>query len=178
MNKSLNNIGKLILKKKIYIILITIILAVTGVSYTLANVKYVATEKILLGQNEDMNLIETYKELVKSSTVLEKVITNTGSDITVNQLSEITTVDIIQNTKMIEIKVIGEDGKQIQEISKQISKVFIETVEEFYGKKELHNVDSNVIYYQNKNIAVIAIISAVARFCFINIVFCDMLFNG
>lgn len=164
MNRSIKDLGKVIWKKKIYIILITIIFAITGVSYTLTNVKYVATNKILLGTSENTNLMETYKELIKSSTVLEKVIKNTKSDITITDLYNLIEVNTIDDTNMIEIRVAGENPEQIQNFSNEISKVLINTVNEIYGNKDLYNVDTNVTYYNNNSIAIIAIATAIAGF--------------
>lgn len=124
MNKNIKDLGKTILKKKTYIILITIIFATTGLFYMLTNVKYVATQKILLGTQEDMNLMETYKELIKSSTGLEKVRDNLALDMSVSKLADLLEVDLVENTNLIAIKVHGEEAELTQNIAKEVTNVF------------------------------------------------------
>lgn len=49
------------------------IFAMTGICYTITNVKYVASQKFLV---EDIEKVETYQEIIKGSVVLEKVVEN------------------------------------------------------------------------------------------------------
>lgn len=73
MNRNIKDLGQSLFKKKIYIILITMIFAMTGICYTITNVKYVASQKFLV---EDIEKVETYQEIIKGSVVLEKVVEN------------------------------------------------------------------------------------------------------
>lgn len=150
MNKNIKDLGKAILKKKLYIILITIIFAITGVFYTFTNVQYVASQKFLIGDAEER--IETYKELIKGSMVLEKVIENLKVNKTVQELSDLLEVSTIENTNMIEIKVSGEEEATLQNYSNEIANVFVDTVHEIYENAEIYNVDNSSAYYHKGNI--------------------------
>lgn len=149
MNRNIKDLGKAILKKKLYIILITIILALTGVFYTLTNVKCVASQKFLVGENE--NRMDTYKELIKGSTVLEEAITNLGASISVQDLSHSLEVNTIENTNMFEIKVSGENETEIKGYSDEIANVFLKKVHEIYENAEIYQIDSSANYGHNGN---------------------------
>lgn len=164
MNKNIKDLGKMLLKKKIYIILITIILAITGLAYMVTNVEYVAMQKILLGTSEDMALMETYKELVKSSTILEKVKNNIVLDMTVSKLADSLEVDSVENTNLIAIKVHSEEPEMAENIAKEITNVFLQTVDEIYEKSDLYQVDFNMDYDNNGDIVAVTILSGFAGF--------------
>lgn len=163
MNKNKKELGKFLLKKKIYIILITLIFAITGIGYALTNVKYIASQKILVG-NDEVHLMETYQELMKGSTALEEVIQNLGLSINAQELASLVEVSLLENTNMIELKVQGEDKQQTQNIASEISKVFMAMVERIYGTKGLYNVDNAAQYYTTGNAVIVGIFTGIAGF--------------
>lgn len=172
MIKNRKEFLKEILKKKIYIVLIAIIFAITGVGYTITNVKYVSSKKILLDSSENENsLIDTYKELASSSTVLEKVLENLNLNISIQELNNMIEVKSINNTNMIEIRVLGENSEQIQLISKEISTVLKEKVDEIYKNKNLYEIDSTVNEVNTGNTVVIAVISGIVGFLIAILIF-------
>lgn len=162
MNKNIKDLGNAILKKKLYIILITLILAITGVFYTLTNVKYIVNQKFLIGDTD--NRMETYKELVKSSVVLEKAIQNLGSNGTAHELSRLIEVETIKNTNMIEMKISGQNEKEIQSYSTEISNAFLETVHDIYENAQIYSIDYTYDYYIEGNVVAIGIGMGVAGF--------------
>ena len=124
---------------------------ITGMAYSLTNVNYVASQKILVG-TENSDLMETYQEIIQGSTVLEKVVENLNLNNRVQDLSKMVEVSIKKHTKMLEIKVFGEDEQLVQAISNEISKVFMTTVDGIYGNAELYKVDQVADYYTSGNI--------------------------
>lgn len=163
MNKNKKELGKFLLKKKIYIILITMIFAITGIGYAITNVKYIASQKILIG-NEEVHLMDTYQQLIKGSMVLEKVVQNLGLDISTQKLVNLIEVSVVENTNMIELKVQGEEEQQTQNISSEIAKVFMATVERIYGTTGLYCVDNIAKYYTTGNALIVGVSAAVAGF--------------
>lgn len=163
MNKNKKELGKFLLKKKIYIILITMIFAITGIGYALTNVQYMASQKILVG-NDEAHLMDTYQELIKGSTVLEEVVQNLGLSISVPQLAHLIEVSAVENTNMIELKVQGEEEQQTQNISSEIAKVFMATVERIYGTTGLYCVDNVAKYYTTGNALIVGVSAAVVGF--------------
>lgn len=127
-------------------ILISLVFAVIGIGISFTNTSYVSSEKILLSSSED-NLIDTYKELIKSSTILEKVVTNMNLNISTQELSNSINVKTIDHTNMIEINVSGNDSEKVKSISNEISKVFREKVSEIYGNNSLYDVDISVKHH-------------------------------
>lgn len=162
MNKNLKDLGNAILKKKIYIILITLIFAITGVFYTMTNVEYRASEKFLVGEADDR--IDTYKELMKGSVVLQKAIENLQSDMSIETLSHLIEVNTIENTNMFELTITGEDEKAMESFSKEIASVFLKRVNEIYENPQIYSVDSTYQYFQKGNVFVVGSCMAVTGF--------------
>ncbi len=161
MNKNIKSLGNCLLKKKIYILLITLIFTVTGIAYTLTNVEYVASQKFLIRETEQ---IETYKEILKGSHVLERVIGNLGIDLSVQEFSHLLEVNIIENTNMLEMKISGEDGELIKCLFEETSKVFFESIQEIYDNPEIFEVDTSASYVKQGNVVLIGIGSLLMGF--------------
>ena len=170
MNRNIKDMKKFMLKKKIYIILITLIFIITGVCYNLMNGKYVSSQKLLIGK-EDTNLIDTYKEFIKGSALLEEVKDNLEFDISVPELSGMVETSKIDNTNMIEIMVYGEDTDKINTISDEIAKVFITTVDTIYGDTEIYKVDTTLNYYTQVNTVLVGILMAILGFILSSVFF-------
>lgn len=164
MSKNVNNLCKSMFKNKVYIMLITIIFAFSGVCYTLVNVKYVADQKILLGTSENSNLVDTYKELIKGSAVLEEVIQNLDLNMNVQELYDLVQVNTIKNTNLIRIRVYGEDAETVKMISNELSNVFVDTVKTIYNNNEIYNIDSTFVNYYNERSVIFGVCSAVVGF--------------
>lgn len=170
MNKNKKELGKFLLKKKIYIILITLIFTITGIGYALTNVKYIASQKILVG-NEQTHLLDTYQELMQGSTILEEVIQNLGLSINAQELASLVEVSTLKNTNMLELKVQGEDEQQTQNIASEISKVFMTTVEKIYGTTGLYSVDNVARYYMAGNAVIVGISTGITGFLLASLFF-------
>ncbi len=161
MNKNLENLKQGILKKKIYIILITFIFMITGISYTLVNVKYVASQKILVKETDK---IETYQEMIKGSALLEKVIENLAMNKRVQDLSHLIVVDKSKDHTILTIQVVGENEQEIKRLSDEISNVFVEMVKDIYEDSEVYPIDNSANYAREGNVILVALISLVVGF--------------
>ncbi len=177
MNRNIKDLGKLIFKKKVYILLITIIFMVTGMSYSYTNVEYRASQKILV-DDQSSHLINTYQEIIKGSMALEEVNRNLNLNMNMQELSEFIKVSHLENTNMLEIKVTGENAEMVQNISNEISKVFLKKVDEIYQDAELYPVDEVADYYTKGNVIIVGICSGIVGFILTCLLFAiSWLFN-
>ena len=163
MKKDLKSLVKTILKKKIYILLITIIFAVVGIVFMLTDTKYVADNKILIA-DKDANMLDTYKELITGSTVLDEVLSNLNGDMDYNELINNMNVNVIDNTNVIEVRIIGKNSEIIKKTADEVTRVFLENVAKIYNNKELYQVDSSVREYGNIGVAIGGALCALAGF--------------
>lgn len=170
-------------------IIITIILSVLlgiGYSYFLVTPKYEASTTLVLAKAEEkatneistgitqtdlninQNLVFTYRELIRSKTVIREVMENLKiKDLKETTLKNNITVSSVRDTELIEITVKDENPERATNIANEIAKVFTVHVAEIYNinnvhvidKAELNNVPYNV--HHTKDIAVIALIGAI-----------------
>lgn len=170
-------------------IIITIILSVLlgiGYSYFLVTPKYEASTTLVLAKAEEkatneistgitqtdlninQNLVSTYRELIRSKTVIREVMENLKiKDLKETTLKNNITVSSVRDTELIEITVKDENPERATNIANEIAKVFTVHVVEIYNinnvhvidKAELNNVPYNV--HHTKDIAVIALIGAI-----------------
>lgn len=170
-------------------IIITIILAILlgiGYSYFLVTPKYEASTTLVLAKAEEKvsneistgitqtdlnlnkNLVSTYRELIRSKTVIRQVMDNLKIiDLKENTLKNNISVSSVKDTELIEITVRDENPERATNIANEIAKVFTVQVAEIYNinnvhvidKAELNNVPYNV--HHTKDIAVIALIGAI-----------------
>ena len=169
-------------------IIITIILSVQlgiGYSYFLVTPKYEDSTTLVLAKAEEkaneistgirqtdlninQNLVSTYRELIRSKTVIREVMENLKiKDLKETTLKNNITVSSVRDTELIEITVKDENPERATNIANEIAKVFTVHVAEIYNinnvhvidKAELNNVPYNV--HHTKDIAVIALIGAI-----------------
>lgn len=170
-------------------IIITIILSVLlgiGYSYFLVTPKYESSTTLVLAKAEEKvsneistgitqtdlnlnkNLVSTYRELIRSKTVIRQVMDNLKiTDLKENTLKNNISVSSVKDTELIEITVRDENPERATNIANEIAKVFTVQVAEIYNinnvhvidKAELNNVPYNV--HHTKDIAVIALIGAI-----------------
>lgn len=159
MKKNSRDFLQAILNKKIYIILISVIFAVTGIGYTLVNVELVSNKKILFGTAENMN---TYAELLTGSELLEEVLQNSNVSLRVSDLEKRLKVDVLDDMNMIEIKVSGENAEEIHALSTQMVTSFKSKVQEIYGEVAIYQVDDSINYYRKGNVIITGMLSFIS----------------
>ena len=161
MNNNIRDISKFLWKKKLYILLTTIIFVVIAIFMNLKSINYVATQKILLSSfSVENNLTDTYENLISSSTVIEQVIQNLGLDESVSEIANSIEIKKISNTNLLEVRVFGRNQEKLQSISNEISNVFINTVAQLYGESEIYIVDQTCQAYTKINTIIFGILAA------------------
>ncbi len=159
MRKNKIEFCKAILKKKLYIISIAVIFAITGIAYTLANVEFVATKKILMSNSENIN---TYQEFLKGSELLENAIENSGMNLSKTEIEKGLEVNLVDNTNVIEIKITGEKADEIKAISDEMIRSFRQKIYEVYGEVSFYEIDNSGDFYSKGNTVVVGIVAFVS----------------
>lgn len=155
------------LKNKLIILLIVIVTTILGSIYSfyLVTPKYEASTTLILGrinnstsetktsttdqitQSEisiNSNLVSTYSELIKSRTLIQKVIDNLKLNLTESSVRNSISVSRISDTELIEITVKNEDGELASKIANEIAKVFSSKVEEVYNISNVYIIDKAI----------------------------------
>lgn len=156
--------------KKIQIILIISIFILIGIAYTIAFVKpvYTSSTTLLLATSGNTSnqsntitttditlnskLVSTYSTLAQSKSVLSKVISNLGIDMSEDELKANVSVTQKTNTEIIVLSVTNSDPTLAAKLTNETAKVFMEKVSEIYkinnvqvvDKAEISTVPSNV----------------------------------
>jgi len=130
------------------IIIVTILVVALGTVYsyflktpmyksstTLVLVRTADSDEATITQNDvllNQKLVATYREIVKSPRVLNKVIQNLELKSTSEELQNIVTVESIADTELIKISVVHEDAKEAKEIANEVAEVFAEEIVDIY----------------------------------------------
>ena len=156
--------------KKIQIILIMAIFILIGIAYTITFVKpvYTSSTTLLLATSGNASnqantitttditlnskLVATYSTLAQSKSVLSKVISNLGIDMSEDELKANVSVTQKTNTEIIVLSVTNSDPTLAAKLTNETAKVFMEKVSEIYkinnvqvvDKAEVSTVPSNV----------------------------------
>jgi capsular polysaccharide biosynthesis protein len=86
-------------------------------------------------------LVPTYKEIVTSRKIVEKVITNLSIDYTYEELVKMVTVSNNTNTEIIEITVKNADKALAADIANEIRIVFGDEIKNIYQLQNVKTVD-------------------------------------
>ena len=141
--------------KKVYIIIVTLIALLLGATYTavLQKPKYKSYTTILLTKEADSNtitsnditlnknLVDTYREIIKSKKVISKVIDNLNLNYSVVELSKNVTVESINETEIIKVSVVDDDPKLSMVIANEIANVFNAEIVKLYNIQNVGVVD-------------------------------------
>lgn len=154
----IKEIFKIIWKKKIYIILLIAVFAEIGILYTSYFVKpmYRSTTTLVLTQSTtdskdasitanditlNSKLVGTYSEIITSTSVIRKVISNLGITEDEEKLKKNISVNARENTTVIEITVSDENKVYATRIANELANVFQKRVEEIYNVNNLNILD-------------------------------------
>lgn len=159
---------KFFISKIKIIILCTFIFAIIGVIYVnfiIVPMYHSSTTLILVSndnsQNSTMlqsevtlnkNLVATYSEIVKSRTVLTKVIDELHLDTDVANLSNQITVTSVENTEIIKIEVSDESAEKARKIAETTAEVFKDEVQKIYNLTNVSVVDKAYLAEKPYNI--------------------------
>ncbi len=140
------------------IILVFIMILVVGCVYTFLIQKpiYKSSTTIVLSRiisNNEANsitqsdillnqqLVSTYREIVKSRRIMNKVIKNLKLDMTYETLKGITSVEYVNDTEVIKISVFNENAKLSKLIANEIIEVFSEEIVNIYDIQNISVID-------------------------------------
>lgn len=150
---------KIFWRRKIQIVLIILIFIGIGYIYTTKYVSpmYSSSTTLVLATSNNSNitntssaiaevavntkLIATYKELITSKSVISEVISNLGMNMSENQLKRNITVTSVDNTSLIEIKVVDSNPENSSKIANETAKVFTKRISEIYNINNIQSVD-------------------------------------
>lgn len=91
--------------------------------------------------NLNKNLVKTYSEIVKSRSVLNKVIDKLKLSVSADELSKDINVTSVENTEIIRIQVSNENNKMAKNIASATSEVFISEIKKIYKLTNVSVVD-------------------------------------
>lgn len=142
--------------KKLIIIILTVLALGGGIFYSMKIQKpmYKSYTTILLTKEEsnttitsndislNRNLVDTYREIIKSRNVLGKVITNLNLDCTIDELMRKVTVENINDTEIIKISVADYQEWNSMKIADEIAKVFNTEVVKLYNIQNIGIIDT------------------------------------
>ena len=155
-------------KKKWIILLIILLITSIGMIYSFYFIepKYESSTTLILGRinassengdilndgeeitqseiNINSNLVATYSELIKSKTLIQKVIDNLSLNLSEQAVRNSINVSRISETELIEIKVRNTDKNLASQIANEIAEVFSEKIEEIYNISNVYIIDRAV----------------------------------
>lgn len=161
---------KMFWRKKILIILITILFIGIGYIYTTRFVTpmYTSTTTLVLASNNEKNksnttstaaevavntkLVSTYSELIKSQKVLRDVVADTGINITEEQLKKEISIESVLSTSLINISIEDKIPENSSKIANEIANVFTKKVAEIYNINNVQIVNQAEIPQEPSNI--------------------------
>ena len=118
--------------------------------------KFTATSSLILVQTDSSGsasgvttsdvtlndkLIETYKELAKSKSVINEVIDELKLDLSYGKVKSEVNVQAVTGTQIIKISVTDPDANRATAITNTLSQVFANKVEEIYRIDNIRSVD-------------------------------------
>ena len=91
--------------------------------------------------NLNSKLVATYREIIKSKSVLKDVIATLDLDYTVSQLQNSITVSTVADTEMISIAVRTKDAEETAEIANELANKFSDQIKEIYNIENISIID-------------------------------------
>ena len=170
---NLESIFKILWDRKIGIIVIILLCIVAGYVYTTFFVTpvYEATSTAILTSNNESSsdeggtagvtqtevtlnnsLLSTYREIATSDSVVSKVISNLGLNISDDALKSQITVTSATNSQVIQITVENENASLAAKIANEIRQVFTDRVAELYDMQNIKSLDDAKVPTSPSNI--------------------------
>ena len=158
----LRELLEILLKRKLLIILMTVLCTVAGGVYSVflitpmynaettmmvngaKNMTDIASSLDIGSINLSQKLVVTYGEIVKSRIVLEQTIDSLKLDMTYEQLLRKTTAQQVGGTEILKIAVQDEDPAQAAIIANKISDVFVKEVMRILKVNNVETIDKAI----------------------------------
>ena len=109
--------------------------------------KYTQTDAML-----NQKLISTYREIIKSRTVLRQVIKNENLKYSVEELSNCISITNVEDTEIIKITVSNKDKNHAVRIANAIAPIFKEEVMKIYNINNVSVLDKAIVAKDPYNI--------------------------
>lgn len=106
-----------------------------------SNEQGITTSEVTLNEK----LIATYKEIIKSRNILEKVIDSLKLDMTTQELARTISVEQVSTSSMIKITVSNNDPEAAKKIAETIGNEFSKEIESLYKISNLGLVDKALV---------------------------------
>lgn len=106
-----------------------------------SNEQGITTSEVTLNEK----LIATYKEIIKSRNILEKVINSLKLDMTTQELARTISVEQVSTSSMIKITVSNNDPEAAKKIAETIGNEFSKEIESLYKISNLGLVDKALV---------------------------------
>lgn len=105
--------------------------------------------------NLNKNLVSTYREIVKSRRILDKVIENLDLDVSYGDLKNQVEVSSVNDTELIVISVYNEDNRLAKKIANEIANAFKTEIVEIYNIENVSIIDKALTSKEPYNVNVI-----------------------
>lgn len=96
-------------------------------------------------------LIENYKEIAKSKTILNSIIENLELLYDYKELYEMVTISNVKNTELINVVVESKNAEEAAKIANELASVFSERIVDFYDMKNVKIVDEAEVAAEASN---------------------------
>lgn len=105
--------------------------------------------------NLNKNLVSTYREIIQSRRILDKVIKNLDLDVDYKELAQNVSVDSVNDTELIVISVYNEDNKLAKKIADEIANVFKTEITTIYNIENVSIIDKALVSNTSYNVNVV-----------------------
>lgn len=105
--------------------------------------------------NLNKNLVSTYREIIQSRRILDKVIKNLDLDVDYKELARNVSVDSVNDTELIVISVYNEDNKLAKKIADEIANVFKTEITTIYNIENVSIIDKALVSNTSYNVNVV-----------------------
>ena len=167
---------KYILSKWIFILIGMVVFAGAGFGY--AKVKSVTeysskmqvyvtvpktSDKVLIRDNAS-EMVYDYAKLVKTDLIIDKVAKK--AKVSKNEVKEAISAEVVEGTRLIEIKVKSDNQKDVKKISEEVLPVLQKVVQKDLGRNKLVIADypSKITSKQTKSVKKFAVVGAAGGF--------------
>lgn len=153
---------------RIILVIFFIIFGILGCWYYTKNIQVPKfksqTSLVLVSANKEItttdlslnkNLVSTYREIIKSRKILEKVISNLKLEISIEDLNDMVSVKSTDDTELIIISVVNVDKNLSCNIANEIAKVFIDEVPNYYKIENINILDKAVVADKAYNVNIL-----------------------
>lgn len=105
--------------------------------------------------NLNAKLVATYREIIKSKTVLKDVINTLDLDYTVSQLQGNISVSTVSDTEMISITVKSKKAEEAAQIANELASQFSERIREIYNIENISVIDKAEVQSTPVNVNIV-----------------------